>query len=255
MTLALFLSAALAIQPSASPAHSGAGAAGATATMTAAAAQQADADRIFVITVSFLFADVELHPGDARLRFYDPDEDADSDAPPTLHFATLDSFRVDDERWYLRLGDNHSISGQREDPMVEFAMALASPRISVREGDDATVVIGEQLPFLVRRDDGAFELRHDEDLTEGVMVDVGAPTKTDRGVAFERLAMRVSEEIGREEVEGLPFKAGRPILKTTEVSFAPEIPRDRVAFVRVPGFVHEEGLLYLAIHVVEADDE
>lgn len=250
MTLALLLSAALAAQSPVSPAASGADAA-----VAAAVAQQEGAERVFEITVSFLFADVELGPGDTELRVHEPGEEADPDAPPTLHFASEDDFRIDDDRWYLRLGEKHSISGQREDPMVSFAMALASPRILVREGEDATVVVGEQIPYLARRADGAFELRRSDEMTEGVTVDVGAPRKTDAGVAFERLAMRISEVIGREDVEGLPFDAGRPILKTTEVAFAPEIPRDRVAFVRVPGFVHEEGLLYLAIQVVEADNE
>jgi len=251
MLTTLLITTALLAQPAAPPSTPGDRA----ATATAVAAQR-ESDRVFSITVSFLFADVELGPDDDNLRVHRPDDEPDPSARPTLHFAGEDDHRVDDDRWYLRLGESHSISGRKEDPMVEFATAISSPRFLIREGDDAKVYVGGDTPYLERREDGAFELRRRKDLSEGVMVDVLGPRLTDKGVAFERLTMRISEVVGREKVEGLPFDAGPPIVQSTEVSFAPTIPHDRVAFVRVPGFVHEEGLLYLAIRVVEeAGDE
>lgn len=250
MLATLLITTALLAQPDAPQSTPGARAADATTDA------QRESDRVFSITVSFLFADVELGPDDDSLRVYRPDEAPDPDARPTLHFAGEDDYRVDDDRWYLRLGDSHSISGRKEDPMVGFATAIGSPRLLMREGGDAKVHVGQEAPYLERREDGAFELRRREDLAEGVMVHVVGPRLTDEGVAFDRLTMRISEVVGREQVEGLPFDAGPPILKSTEVTFAPTIPHGRVAFVRVPGFVHEEGLLYLAIRVVEqADDE
>lgn len=89
---------------------------------------------------------------------------------------------------------------------------LAAPRIAMPLGQDASVSVGREVPFMLRRDDGCLSVETSPDIVEGFSISLKAEKTDEQGIHFSAVEVRCSRVAGRQPLDGVPFEVGRPIL-------------------------------------------
>ncbi len=128
---------------------------------------------------------------------------------------------------------------------------VAAPRILARLGQSASISVGRPVPYLVQREDKSLVVASDEALVEGVFLTLTPKRIGDDGIRFEDIHLRVSEVVGRQPIEGVPFDVGPPILDSRETKLHSTLRSGQIAIIPLPqGDGEPPILVFLTARVV-----
>ena len=95
-------------------------------------------------------------------------------------------------------------------------------------------MIGTWVPFMVLRQDGSLEVQHSESLIEGLTIAVKVDRLDTDHISIKELNIRNSRVISRQEIPGVPFDVGRPLVHSMEVSCSLVLDPRHVGIIPLP---------------------
>ncbi len=122
---------------------------------------------------------------------------------------------------------------------------LAGPSVKVMPGEKATVRMGQQIPYMVKRGDGSLVVEHSTELLEGVELEFLVGEANEKLIVLKEARMRITRVAGRQPIADVPFEVGRPIMATREVSTSLTVAPGRWVLIRLPQ-ADDEGSVFLA---------
>lgn len=111
---------------------------------------------------------------------------------------------------------------------------LSAPRLLVLEGQEASVSVGQDVPFMTQRDDGSLIVSNDPAIVEGASIAVVVDEADDDSVSFKSIDVKLSRVVGRTPIPDVPFEVGRPIINTRETRMQLRIATNEVAVIALP---------------------
>lgn len=140
---------------------------------------------------------------------------------------------------------------------------ISAPRLVAYVGQEASVSIGRQVPYMVPRDDGSLVVAHSDDLLEGVFADVKVSQVTEPGAAGKAGApsdtgapgkprdasappspaaptcvvdfhLKLSSVTGRQPLADVPFDVGLPIISSRETLSTLRVTSGADVIMRLP---------------------
>lgn len=127
---------------------------------------------------------------------------------------------------------------------------FAAPRIQALVGQEASMTIGQRVPYMVQRDDGSLVVKQSDEASEGITISL-LVDKTEGGlVSFAKLDLKLSTVIGRAAMAGVPFDVGRPTLRSVQVSTSLLVREGQLCVIPLPTNGSDDGPgLYLLLRI------
>ncbi len=154
--------------------------------------------------------------------------------------------------WDLRIGElvlnvrNGEISTADDGEPQPWRM-LSTPRLVVSVGQEASIAVGREVPYMVRQDDGSFVLERSEEKFEGIRFSVLIDTADEDVVSVKELHLKVNNMIGRVELEDVQLDIGPPIMRTIEASLSLKLRPDHTAVVALPSETDGPASIFLLL--------
>lgn len=132
---------------------------------------------------------------------------------------------------------------------------LAAPTILVHVGQQASVTIGREVPYMVKREDGSLIIKQSPELIEGIVIQAKVESARWRMVTFEDIRLKLSRIAQRQPIEGVPFGVGRPILASQEHSLSLRLADGAGAAINLPQPNEGDPLIevFLAVKIVNQE--
>jgi hypothetical protein len=155
-----------------------------------------------------------------------------------------------------------AVGGKEIDRLAAEAAehCISAPRLFVRSGQEAMVEIGREVASESMQptgEPGVFRLVRGEPKFEGMRFEVLAEAGSGGSVTIRKLAMKFSQMVGREAVEGTSLEVGAPIMRSRASTHALTLKAGQRAVVSAPA-LDESGetlLVVLETTVVENPGE
>ncbi|MBI1304063.1 MAG: hypothetical protein GC172_09785 [Phycisphaera sp.] len=155
-----------------------------------------------------------------------------------------------------------AVGGKEIDRLAAEAAehCISAPRLFVRSGREAMVEIGREVESESMQptgEPGVFRLVRGEPRFEGMRFEVLAEAGSGGSVTIRKLAMRFSQMVGREAVEGTSLEVGAPIMRSRASTHALTLKAGQRAVLSAPA-LDESGetlLVVLEAAVVESPGE
>lgn len=155
-----------------------------------------------------------------------------------------------------------AVGGKEIDRLAAEAAehCISAPRLFVRSGQEAMVELGREVASESMQptgEPGVFRLVHGEPKFEGMRFEVLAEAGSGGSVTIRKLAMKFSQMVGREAVEGTSLEVGAPIMRSRASTHALTLKAGQRAVVSAPA-LDESGetlLVVLETTVVENPGE
>ncbi|MBU0639782.1 MAG: type II and III secretion system protein [Planctomycetes bacterium] len=145
-----------------------------------------------------------------------------------------------------------------DDPQAAPCRLIAAPRIAALLGQEASMTIGREVPYMVQRPDGSLVVERNKDLVEGVTlrVTVTAPPAADdeaKPHCLIDLHLRISRVTGRQPLAGVPFDVGSPIVASQEIATKMLMAPGASAVLRLPQPGQENQPIFMLLAVTLSD--
>ena len=121
---------------------------------------------------------------------------------------------------------------------------VTAPRLLCKVGEEASITIGQSVPYMVQRDDGSLVVKQFDE-TEGIAFHVLIDGADAEIVSFQRLRLRISDVVGRQPIPDVPFDVGRPMIRTMEASTALRLGADQLAIFALPNSAPDADPIYV----------
>ena len=111
---------------------------------------------------------------------------------------------------------------------------LVAPRIVLHYDQKASISVGRDVPYMVKRKDGSLVVEHSGDLFEGVAADVKVSEPSADATFLTELQLKISRVTGRQAIEGVPFEVGRPTMSVQEIQSTLRLAERQDVVMRLP---------------------
>jgi len=227
------------------------------ATLPAQAAEQPDrateanAEIHALVSLKVIQVDPDTSAGQKTLTTWD-----NLPQPPTTETENTEPPRdANDTLAHLRTCDSAALFGtqfRKGEAVPDGLKALATPQVVSLIGAPASIVVGRAIPYLQRRDDNALEVASSNDLTEGVTInvtirEVSAPHSLDSTEYVGEFDVRVNALAGREAIDGVPFDAGKPIIRTQAITTTLRTSAGQDVVMRLPPSADDASVVFVVI--------
>lgn len=153
---------------------------------------------------------------------------------PPIMAMTAGDFRLERDGYVLHFVDGDLKTESPADGGSPPWSLLAAPRIMTLVGQPATMTIGQEVPYMVRREDGSLVVQRSDDTIEGLRFDLRVSAADDEAITFDEIRMKISRVTGRQPIADVPFDVGRPIVSSRETSMSLKLASGQVGVIRVP---------------------
>ncbi|MFH1416881.1 MAG: hypothetical protein ABII12_01140 [Planctomycetota bacterium] len=200
----------------------------------------------------------EKKPGDSTITISASPSGNANDPGVTVISVTDDAtlklgqtvLRLTKDRFFEAIDETDSHAGKSAAWEV-----LAAPRILAEVGRKAGVTIGTTVPYMVRQDDGCLVVEYSNDINEGLAIELQID-KADAGlVSFKDLSVEINRIAGRQEISGVPFDVGRPIIRSMKISTAMVLGIDHVTIIHLPRATEDNPPIFIFLTAYYVEQE
>lgn len=131
---------------------------------------------------------------------------------------------------------------------------LTAPRLLAYVGEEASVSVGRQVPYMVQRDDGSLVVERSDDLLEGIFYDVtvsdvNAAQSDGEWTCLVDFHLKMSNVVGRQPIADVPFDVGRPIISSQETNSTVRLAAGTNVVMRLPKPSADDQPIFVVLSV------